>query len=114
MSDHEYDVYDIEYTPESDGDEAEAPKNYSDSSDGESEFEATVVVEQFELLKTDDSYDEEADESSEDGSDNDFEGFDPELNGDMWKCLECKQPNTPYIRYCSACYKERKGWLPER
>jgi len=31
-----------------------------------------------------------------------------------WKCLNCKQPNTPYIRYCSACYKERKGWLPDR
>merc|ERR1712004_13792 len=35
-------------------------------------------------------------------------------NRDSWTCLDCKQPNTPYIRYCSTCYKERKGWLPAR
>ena len=42
-------------------------------------------------------------ESSNDEAD-DFTRADPE-NQDYWKCLNCKQPNTPYIRYCSACYK---------
>merc|ERR1712029_796240 len=91
----------------------DAESGNSDESDID---EAIIVATAFELLNTDQSYDEEADESSDDDDtddDNGFDGFDPE-NSDVWKCLECKQPNTPYIRYCSACYKERKGWLPER
>ena len=120
MSDHDFDVYNIEYTPESDDDDEPTKKGANDAESGNSDEsdidEAIIVATAFELLNTDQSYDEEADESSDDDDtddDNGFDGFDPE-NSDVWKCLECKQPNTPYIRYCSACYKERKGWLPER
>ena len=47
-------------------------------------------------------------DASSDDDDDDFTVCDLE-NRDHWTCLECKQPNTPYIRYCSTCYKERKG-----
>merc|ERR1711881_813461 len=59
------------------------------------------------------SYDEADESSDQDEMENAFNGVDLE-NGDKRKCQDCKTPNTPYIRFCSACYKERKGWLPER
>merc|ERR1712173_472181 len=71
-----------------------------------------VAATAFELLSANQSYDDEADESSDDDT-NVFDGVDLE-NTDTWKCVKCKQPNTPYMRFCSACYKERKGWLPDR
>jgi hypothetical protein len=58
-----------------------------------------------------DDHDEAEDEEGEDFA---LETYDPETRGDLWKCLDCKQPNTPFIRYCSSCYTERKGWLPVR
>merc|ERR1712008_405925 len=72
-------------------------------SSGESDIDDIVIAIAVKKLN---EFDEFSDE-------NDFTMNDPE-NQDFWKCLNCKQPNTPYIRYCSACYKERKGWLPDR
>jgi len=44
-----------------------------------------------------------------------LDSFDSELdNADIWKCISCKTPNKPYIRYCAKCWNIRKGWVPER
>merc|ERR1711881_164744 len=88
------------------------------NSSGESDIDDIVIAIAVKKLNEVDEYSEEtSDEGDEAESSNDeaddITRFDPE-NPDFWKCLNCKQPNTPYIRYCSACYKERKGWLPDR
>ncbi len=51
-----------------------------------------------------------ADSGSEFSSDDssDFVLSDPELQGDVWKCVKCNQPNTPYMRYCHRCWEVRK------
>lgn len=116
-----FDVFDIEYEPENDSSDEEQQtkkgrkRKFSNSS-GESEIDDVVIGTAIKLLEeiaeySSDSSDYETSSSSSD--ENDFTKGDLE-NGDFWKCLNCKQPNTPYIRYCSACYKERKGWLPDR
>lgn len=48
-----------------------------------------------------------ADSGSEFSSDesSDFVLSDPELQGDVWKCVKCSQPNTPYMRYCHRCWE---------
>ncbi len=46
--------------------------------------------------------------ADDDADDEDFfviGAYDPEAPNDRWKCVNCKTPNTPYIRYCAACYK---------
>jgi len=111
---HEYDVYEIEYEPEeaSDCDEPPSKKSGGDNSSGESEIENNIILATVANILDQGSDDSiGADASSDD--DDDFTKCDLE-NRDTWTCLECKQPNTPYIRYCSTCYKERKGWLPAR
>ena len=40
--------------------------------------------------------------------------YDVENGSETWKCVNCGQPNVPYIRYCHRCWQERKGWVPER
>lgn len=113
---YEYDVYEIEYEPEeaSDDDEKDPKKSPSgDNSSGESEIENNIILATVaNILENQDDDSLGADASSDD-DDDDFTVCDLE-NRDHWTCLECKQPNTPYIRYCSTCYKERKGWLPAR
>eukprot|EP00092_Neocalanus_flemingeri_P026852 GFUD01029108.1.p1 GENE.GFUD01029108.1~~GFUD01029108.1.p1 ORF type:complete len:726 (+),score=117.49 GFUD01029108.1:126-2303(+) len=43
-----------------------------------------------------------------------LDSFDSELdNSDIWKCISCKTPNKPYIRYCAKCWSVRKGWVGE-
>jgi len=107
----EFDVYRIEYEPEEASDADEPPNKPSgDNSSGESEIDDAVVIATVTQLLQDSDDSEGADASE---SENDFTKCDLE-NLDSWTCMECKQPNTPYIRYCSACYKERKGWLPAR
>jgi len=111
---HEYDVYEIEYEPEeaSDCDEPPSKKSGGDNSSGESEIENNIILATVANILDQGSDDSiGADASSDD--DDDFTKCDLE-NRDSWTCLDCKQPNTPYIRYCSTCYKERKGWLPAR
>merc|ERR1711976_933955 len=128
---NEYDVYEIEYEPEgatSDEEQYELSSNKKRggnskakkvcNSSGESDIDDIVIAIAVKKLNEVDEYSEEtSDEGDEAESSNDeaddFTRADPE-NQDYWKCLNCKQPNTPYIRYCSACYKERKGWLPDR
>jgi len=128
---NEYDVYEIEYEPEgatSDEEQYESSSNKKRggnskakkvcNSSGESDIDDIVIAIAVKKLNEVDEYSEEtSDEGDEAESSNDeaddFTRADPE-NQDYWKCLNCKQPNTPYIRYCSACYKERKGWLPDR
>jgi len=127
---NEYDVYEIEYEPEgATSDEEQFESNSSKkagnnkakkvcNSSGESDIDDIVIAIAVKKLNEVDEYSEEtSDEGDEAESSNDeaddFTMADPE-NQDYWKCLSCKQPNTPYIRYCSACYKERKGWLPDR
>ena len=110
----EYDFYEVEYEPEEASDYEEPPskKSGGDNSSGESEIENNIIlatVANFLDQGSDDSIG--ADASNDD--DDDFTKCDLKYR-DTWKCLECKLPNTPYIRYCSTCYKERKGWLPAR
>ena len=106
----DFDVYDVEYEPEGLSSDEELPakvkKEEENLETDESELDEDVVIvaaTAFELLNDNQSYDDEADESSDDDT-NVFDGVDLE-NTDTWKCLNCKQPNTPYMRYCSACYK---------
>ena len=121
---NEYDVYEVEYEPEgasSDDDSYESLNQNKSSkasskkagkvcnSSGESDIdEAIVITVAVQKLNEVDEYSEETSEGDEAESSNDedydFTMADPE-NQDYWKCLDCKQPNTPYIRYCSACYK---------
>jgi len=125
---NEYDVYEIEYEPEgaSSDDEDQFDLNNSRKakdkkakkvsiSSGESDIDDIVIAIAVKKLNEFDEFSEETSEGdeAESSDENDFTMNDPE-NQDFWKCLNCKQPNTPYIRYCSACYKERKGWLPDR
>jgi E3 ubiquitin-protein ligase Mdm2 len=98
------------------GKNSKKQRSGSDNSDIDSDIDESIIVTAtaFELLNTDQSYDEaDESESDQDEMENEFNGVDLE-NADKWKCQDCKTPNTPYIRFCSACYKERKGWLPER
>ena len=108
--DNDFDVYDVEYEPEGLSSDEELPaklkKEEENLETDESELDEDVVIvaaTAFELLSANQSYDDEADESSDDDT-NVFDGVDLE-NTDTWKCLKCKQPNTPYMRFCSACYK---------
>ena len=27
------------------------------------------------------------------------------------KCLQCRAPSKPFVRYCGKCWRERKGWV---
>ena len=40
--------------------------------------------------------------------------YDPEVSnngaGELWKCINCEEPNTPFMRYCSRCWKV-KNWI---
>lgn len=108
----EYDVYEIEYEPEDVSDnDTPAKKSGAENSSGESDIDEAIVVATVAQLFQESDDSDDADASSEE--DQDFTKGDLE-NLDSWTCLECKQPNTPYIRYCSQCYNERKGWLPAR
>jgi hypothetical protein len=45
-------------------------------------------------------------------SESDFElsNFDVEMGpaaAEVWRCAECREPNTPRMRYCSRCWKVR-------
>lgn len=46
---------------------------------------------------------------SDSDTDDDFalSTYDPELQdgADIWKCVNCGQPNTPYMRYCHRCWE---------
>ena len=106
----DFDVYDIEYEPEgasSDEDEAGGGRNkdnHDSSDDDESDLDIPeiVVATAMEILdncRTDDDADQSSDNEDYDPTRADME------NADTWTCLDCNQPNTPYIRYCSACYK---------
>ena len=117
---NEYDVYEIEYEPEgaSSDDEDQYDLNNSRKakdkkakkvsiSSGESDIDDIVIAIAVKKLNEFDEFSEETsegDEAESSNDENDFTMNDPE-NQDFWKCLNCKQPTTPYIRYCSACYK---------
>merc|ERR1711902_462418 len=113
---NDFDVYDVEYEPEgvSSDDEQTAnskgkngkKRSEDDNSDIDSDIDEAIIVTAtaLELLNTDQSYDEADESSDQDEMENAFNGVDLE-NGDKWKCQDCKTPNTPYIRFCSACYK---------
>ena len=117
---NEYGLYDIEFEPEgssSDDEQYESDdkrsrkfksKKVCDSS-GESDIEDIVIADAVKRLNLVEEYSEEisdeGDEEAESSDEaNDFTKVDPE-NQDYWKCLNCKQPNKPCIRYCSACYR---------
>ena len=112
---NEYDVYEIEYEPEggsSDDDEPEKrSKKANPQSSGESdvdEIENVVIATAVKFMLNSDEVeatsDDEASSSEDEKVKDDFTKNDLE-NPDFWKCLDCKQPNTPYIRYCASCYK---------
>lgn len=112
------DAFEVEYEPEGATTDEDSSKKDSkrrkrgSSSSSDSEIDDIIIdIEMREEDATYDSSDDLADDS--DSDDDDFTKHDVE-NTDYWKCMECKVPNTPYIRYCSVCYKERKGWLPAR
>ena len=93
----------------------------SDSDLGEAIIVASVLL---------DGKDQDTDlaqwaDSSSDSDDHDDAGgeltyefelsnYDLENGSETWKCVNCGQPNVPYIRYCHRCWQERKGWVPER
>ena len=42
----------------------------------------------------------------------DLDSCDSELEpAELRKCVQCKSPSKPYIRYCGKCWRERKGWV---
>jgi len=45
--------------------------------------------------------------SDDSGSDFVLSNYDPELQDgvDTWNCVNCGQPNTPYMRYCHRCWE---------
>ena len=107
-------VYSVEYELESDScDEKNKTisDNESDSNSESSDVEAALISTAVAILDTD--FGNLGDSSDTDDSIVDH--YDPELGiGDTWKCVKCHQPNIPYIRYCQRCWKERKGWVPDR
>ena len=122
-------VYHLEYEVGSDSDEAGGSSNRAggggggqsdNSDDSDSDLEDTIFVASV-LLDNDTDLAQWADSSSE-SSEGDHEqtfefelsNYDVENGSETWKCVNCGQPNVPYIRYCHRCWQERKGWVPER
>jgi len=122
--------HDVEYDIES-GEEEERPpqamgkgKEFSSAEDTDTDAEDRTVDEPFletraiEALKIESVYwgdSEDDDVKTTKTDDKELDSFDSELdNADIWKCISCKTPNKPYIRYCSKCWNIRKGWVPER
>ena len=107
--------YEIEYEPEgaSSDDEDQFVLNNSGKAKDKKAKKVSISSGESDIDNEFDEFSSEGDEAESSNDENDFTMNDPE-NQDFWKCLNCKQPTTPYIRYCSACYKERKGWLPDR
>jgi len=120
-------VYRLEYEVGSDSDEAGGSSNRAggggqsdNSDDSDSDLEDTIFVASV-LLDNDTDLAQWADSSSE-SSEGDHEqtfefelsNYDVENGSETWKCVNCGQPNVPYIRYCHRCWQERKGWVPER
>lgn len=76
------------------------------------DVEAGAIAERLENVYWGDS---ENDVKMSKTDDKDLDSFDSELdNTDIWKCISCKTPNKPYIRYCAKCWNIRKGWVPDR
>jgi len=89
----------------------------SDSNDSDSDLGEAIIVASV-LLDNDTDLAQWADSSSESDQEQTFEfelsNYDAESGCETWKCVNCGQPNVPYIRYCHRCWQERKGWVPER
>jgi len=114
--------YRLEYEVSSDSDEggdkkSDGDKKNDDSadSDDDSDLGEAIIVASV-LLDNDTDLAQWADSSSESDQEFEFElsNFDAESGSETWKCVNCGQPNVPYIRYCHRCWQERKGWVPER
>ena len=111
-SEHEFDVYEVEYEPEgpsSDEEDTKAKRSKRTKrqslSSGESDIEDVVIAAATVKVLLENTSSEVTTDDEDSGSDDqDITKYDPE-NPDSWKCLNCKVPNTPYIRYCSNCYK---------
>ena len=112
-------VYSVEYEIPSDSDSNEEGKDKdddeSDSSSDDSDMEKVLFMASV-LIDNDTDLAEWADSSDTEDSGSDFTlaTFDVESGNETWKCLNCHQPNDPFIRYCHRCWQERKGWVPER
>ena len=122
-------VYRLEYEVSSDSEGEDESKKRSgeggkragggnsDSNDSDSDLGEAIIVASV-LLDNDTDLAQWADSSSESDQEQTFEfelsNYDAESGCETWKCVNCGQPNVPYIRYCHRCWQERKGWVPER
>ena len=119
-------VYRLEYVVPSDSDEGgEAGDKAggansgggSSSDDSDSDLGEAIIVASV-LLDNDTDLAQWADSASESDQEHTVEfelsNYDVESGNETWKCVNCGQPNVPFIRYCHRCWQERKGWVPER
>lgn len=50
-------------------------------------------------------------DTADDSDDLTLSNYDPELGGkgaEVWRCINCNEPNTPHMRLCSRCWKVSK------
>jgi len=91
----------------------------SSASDDDSDLEDLTIVASVLLGGSNDTDLAEWADSSDDSDDSEdamfaLSTYDVEAGNETWRCLNCHQPNEPFIRYCHRCWQERKGWVPER
>ncbi|XP_059078983.1 E3 ubiquitin-protein ligase Mdm2-like, partial [Tigriopus californicus] len=106
-----------EFEVDTDSDHNNAENDEVDSAE-DSDIEDVVLIASSLLLDQDTEFwaDSESD-TADDSDDVPLSNYDPELGGkgvEVWRCINCNEPNTPHMRLCSRCWKERNGWVPSR
>lgn len=116
---NEENTYRVEYEIDSgnDNDKDDSKNGRAAESDENSEIEDVLISSAVsEMLNELSNLSEWADlESNTDDefalSANDTERLD---SYNIYKCINCGQPNAPHMRYCRRCWEDRKSWVPER
>jgi len=118
--------HDLEYEVESNEEEERPPQamgmgqDFSSADDTDTDVDETIVhtsIDKFDNWRGETNYwgDSEEDLKSGKADEKSLDGYDSEPdNTDLWKCISCKTPLKPFIRYCTKCWNIRKGWVPER
>lgn len=117
--DQEFTEFEIDSDADRENDRRHEEADKSDSGD-DSDVQDIIVVESTRLIVETDRKERDfwADsESDSEGGNFELSNYDTEMGpkaSDTWMCQKCHIKNPPMVRYCGRCWKERKGWLPDR